>query len=63
MKQRITYLVPRGDGVNPEDIQVTKDSVHYKRADQAAEEWRLTLEINDVPQGVGFLSSGRILCI
>ena len=52
MKQRITYLLPEGSQAEPADVKVDKDSLNFSRADEADEEWRLTLGINDLPEEV-----------
>ena len=52
MKQRITYLLPDGSGLDPADIKVQNDSLEFTRTAEAAEEWRLTLGFNDLPEEV-----------
>lgn len=56
MRQRITYLLPEGTGIDPADIQVTKDELKYSKIDQAAEERRITLGLNELPEDVGLES-------
>ena len=53
MKQRLTYLLPAGSELAPSDIEIVDDSVDFKKADQASEEWRLTLELPELPEEVG----------
>ena len=57
MKHRITYLLPEGLGIDPADIKVIstpadiKIRSHYfefKKAASAAEEWRLTLGLDEL---------------
>lgn len=49
MKQRITYLLPEGDRVESSSIKVENDSLHFARAKEAAQEWRLTLGWEELP--------------
>ena len=52
MKHRITYLVHEEESIpDPESIQVTKDSVSVPPV-RAAEEWRVTMGLLDLPQEV-----------
>ena len=52
MKHRITYLVHDGESIpDPENIKVTKDSVAVPPVG-AAEEWRVTMGLEDLPQEV-----------
>jgi hypothetical protein len=53
MKQRITYFLPEGNRVDPADIQVEHDSLNFTKAHEAAEEWRLTIGLPDLPDEVG----------
>ena len=53
MKQRITYFLAQGNRVDSTDINVKNDSVNFTKAHEAAEEWRLTLSLNDLPDEVG----------
>ena len=55
LKHRVTYFLPQGIGADPEDIVLIDKSLKYKKASQAAEEWRLTLAFQDLPQGVSTL--------
>ena len=57
MKQRVTYLLPESHGVDYADIKVGANGLDFLRADKAAEEWRLTLGLNDLPDEVSRLSS------
>lgn len=52
MKQRITYFLPEGNRVDQADIKVEKDSLKFTRAHEAAEELRLTLSLDDLPDEV-----------
>lgn len=52
MKQRITYFLPEGKRVDSKDIDVGKDTLNFARAHEAAEEWRLTLSLNELPDEV-----------
>lgn len=54
MRQRITYLLPEGTGIDPADIQVSKDELKYSKIEQAAEERRITLGLSELPEDVGF---------
>ena len=56
MKQRITYFLPEGNRVDPADITVENDSLNFTKAHEAAEEWRLTLGLQDLPDEVWKLS-------
>jgi hypothetical protein len=53
MKQRITYFLPEGNRVDSADIEVKDDSLNFTKAREAAEEWRLTLGLQDLPDEVG----------
>ena len=52
MKQRITYFLPEGKRVDPADIRVENDSLNFTKTHEAAEEWRLTLSLDDLPDEV-----------
>ncbi|KAK5167330.1 protease B nonderepressible form [Saxophila tyrrhenica] len=52
MKQRITYLLPEGHRVNASDILVQDDSLSFADASKAAEEWRLTLGLDELPEEI-----------
>ena len=52
MKQRITYFLPEDVSADPEDIQVGSDNLNYTRASEAAQEWRFTLGVDDLPRKV-----------
>ncbi|RMZ04852.1 hypothetical protein D0862_05171 [Hortaea werneckii] len=49
MKQRITYLLPEGTKINPEDIHITKNALTYADAKNAALEKRLTASLSELP--------------
>lgn len=53
MKQRITYLLPDGSNVDPSAIKIQDESIDFVLADRAVEEWRLTLELDELPDEVG----------
>lgn len=53
MKQRHTYLLPEVSGVDPEDIYLSDSTLQFAKAGQAAEEWRLTLGWEFLPDEVG----------
>ena len=57
MKQRITYFLPEGKRVDPADIHVENDSLNFTKAHEAAEEWRLTLSLDDLPDEVAHRES------
>ncbi|KAM3421369.1 Protein PBN1 [Cercospora zeina] len=52
MRQRITYLLPRGPGVNPADIVAGKDDLTFSHAANAAIEKRITLGLSELPLSV-----------
>ncbi len=52
MKQRLTYLLPAGTGITPSDIKVVDDTFSFAKADQASEEWRVTLGWDELPDEV-----------
>ncbi|PIA97124.1 Protein pbn1 [Cercospora beticola] len=49
MRQRITYLLPRGTGVDPADISAGKDDLTFRQATTAAVERRITLGLSELP--------------
>ena len=49
MRQRITYLLPQGTGVNPADIDVGKDHLTFAKASDAAIERRITVGLSELP--------------
>ena len=53
MKQLVKYLRYEGNGAEPSDIKVGPNVVTYSKADQASEEWRLTLALHELPEEVG----------
>ena len=53
MRQRITYLLPHGTGVDPADITVADTELTYAQAHHAAEERRITIAYSELPQQVG----------
>ena len=52
MKQRLTYLLPEGSGISPTDIQISGERVNFTKADQASEQWRITLGLHELPEEV-----------
>ena len=54
MRQRVTYLLPAGTGVDPADIELADDALIYAKSSDAAEERRITIGLSDLPQEVGF---------
>lgn len=52
MKQRITYLVPEGTGIDPSSIVVEPHSLEFKNARLAALEKRVTVGLSELPQEV-----------
>ncbi|KAF2208174.1 hypothetical protein CERZMDRAFT_49659 [Cercospora zeae-maydis SCOH1-5] len=49
MRQRITYLLPRGTGVDPSDIVAGKDDLTFSHTANAAIERRITLGLSELP--------------
>jgi len=55
MKHRITYLLHSGEpGIDPSTIQVTPDSITTGPT-KAAQEWRVTIALLDLPNEVNNL--------
>ena len=52
MKQRVTYLLPEGNAVNPNDITIGSRGLTYSNIDQASAEWRLNLGLSELPEEV-----------
>ncbi|SMY26962.1 unnamed protein product [Zymoseptoria tritici ST99CH_1A5] len=50
MRQRVTYLLPAGTGVDPADIELADDALIYAKSSDAAEERRITIGLSDLPQ-------------
>ncbi|KAF7189890.1 Protein pbn1 [Pseudocercospora fuligena] len=50
MRQRQTYLLPSGSGVDPNDIEVGKDHLSFAGAGQAAVETRITVGLSELPK-------------
>ncbi|EME81833.1 uncharacterized protein MYCFIDRAFT_97860, partial [Pseudocercospora fijiensis CIRAD86] len=50
MRQRVTYLLARGAGVNPADITLEKDRVSFAEAHAAAKETRITVGLSELPK-------------
>ena len=59
MRQRITYLLPRGTGVDPADISAGKDDLTFRQATTAAVERRITLGLSELPLPVSGMTSYR----
>lgn len=53
MRQRITHFLPERRRVDPADIEVEKGGLNFTRSQEAAEEWRLTLSLDELPDEVG----------
>ncbi|KAK4539998.1 hypothetical protein LTR36_009896 [Oleoguttula mirabilis] len=49
MKQRITYLVPQGHGIDPASIQTSNDTLTFADAKDAAVEKRVTAGLSELP--------------
>lgn len=54
MKQRVTYFLPEGARVDPQDIHVTNDSLTFARAKDAAIEKKVTAGLSELPEEVGY---------
>ncbi|UJO19522.1 uncharacterized protein CLAFUR5_06657 [Fulvia fulva] len=52
MRQRITYLLPNGTGVDPADITVSDTELKYAQARDAAEERRITIGYDELPKEI-----------
>jgi hypothetical protein len=52
MRQRITYLLPAGAGVDPADIRVGQNDLTYAKSNEVAEERRITVDLSDLPDEV-----------
>ena len=52
MRQRITYLLPNGTGVDPADITVGDTELTYAQAHNATEERRITVGFDELPKEV-----------
>ncbi|EME42799.1 hypothetical protein DOTSEDRAFT_173233 [Dothistroma septosporum NZE10] len=52
MRQRITYLLSNGTGVDPADITVGDTELTYAQAHNAAEERRITIGYSELPQEI-----------
>ncbi|KXT04867.1 hypothetical protein AC578_3424 [Pseudocercospora eumusae] len=50
MRQRLTYLLPNGSGVNPSDIHVGKDHLSFADAAKASVETRITIGLSELPK-------------
>jgi hypothetical protein len=67
MRQRITYLLPPGSGVDPADIKVDnsnvlklgEDLLSYAKSSESAEERRITIGLSELPQEVFQDTSSR----
>lgn len=53
MRQRITYLLPEGIGIDPSDIEVGEFDLTFAKTHSTAEERRITLGLSELPQEVG----------
>lgn len=52
MKQRRTYLLPSGSNLHVNDLAVTSDSLTFAKAQNAVEEWKFTLGMEELPDEV-----------
>jgi len=52
MKQRITYLQPKGTGIDPAAIHLNPDSLVFSNAHNAALEKRVTVGLSELPTEV-----------
>ena len=52
MKQRITYLLPPGTGLQADDIHLKDESLSFAKARHAVEEWKFTLGVEELPDEV-----------
>lgn len=52
MKQRITYILPSGTALTKSDIAIRGDTLHFSKASQAAEEWKVTLALDELSNKV-----------
>lgn len=52
MRQRITYLLHEGTGVDPNGIHVTDTDLDFDQVEAAAEERRITVGLKELPQEV-----------
>lgn len=55
MRQRITYILPEGTGVDPADIKAGKDHLTFAKANNAAVERRITLGLTELPHLVSLV--------
>lgn len=61
MKQRITYLLPPGSNLQDFDIAVTPDNLIFAKAQNAVEEWKFTLGVEELPGEVYILDIPQFL--
>lgn len=52
MKQRVTYLLPEGSNIAPDEIKIEKDALIYTNAKDAALEKRVTVGLSELPDEV-----------
>ena len=52
MKQRITYLLPKGTELDAASVKVTDDTLSYANAKAAAMEKRVTAGLSELPAEV-----------
>ena len=57
MKQRITYLLPEGSVIDPDDIRVKNDTISFANAKDAAVEKRVTVGLSELPDEVSHWKS------
>jgi hypothetical protein len=52
MKERRTFLLPKGSELKPNHVVVTESSLEFSRHHEAALERRITLNVTDLPVNV-----------
>ncbi len=57
MKQRITYLLPEGSTLTPDDIVLSENGVNVSTAEPPAIEKRVTAGLSELPTEVGSSTS------
>ena len=54
MKERRTFLLPKGSELKPNHVVVTETSLEFSRHHEAALERRITLNVTDLPVEVSW---------
>ena len=54
MKQRITYVLSEGTGVDPKSVKVGQDSLNFTNIASASLEQRITVGLSELPEEVGY---------